>query len=103
MIHVIATVTLKPGVLSDYLGLLAANCRLVRAEEGCVSYVATRDVASGIASQEPLRADTVVICEQWTTLEALRAHLAAPHMAAWRERVRDLVAGSRLQVTEAVA
>ena len=103
MIHVIATITIKPGVETEYIKLLAANCVLVRAEEGCASYVATRDVASGIAVQEPPRPDTIIICEQWESLTALRAHLAAPHMAAWRQRVKDLVAGVRLQVTEAVA
>lgn len=103
MIHVTATISLKPGVMSEYLELLAANCRLVRAETGCVSYVPTRDVDSGIATQEPLRPDTIIICEQWTSLETLHAHLAAPHMATWRQRVKDLVAGVRLQVTEAVS
>lgn len=103
MIHVIATVTLKPGVEAEYLKLLAANCILVRAEKGCVSYVATRDVASGIPVQEPLRANTIIICEQWESLAALHAHLGAPHMATWRQNVKDLVAtGTRLQVTETV-
>ena len=102
MIHVVATVTLNPGVMAKYLELLAANCVLVRAEEGCVAYTPARDVNSGIGVQEPLRSDTVVICEQWTTLEALHAHLAAPHMTRWRENVKGLVAGVKLQVMETV-
>jgi len=30
----------------------------------------------------------------------LKAHLAAPHMAAYREQVKDLVGGVALQVLE---
>ncbi len=102
MIHVIATVTLKPGVQPAYLKLLAANCVLVRAEAGCVAYVGTQDIASGISVQSPLRPDTIVICEQWESLEHLSAHLAAPHMAVWRQKVKDMVVGVQLQVTESV-
>ena len=102
MIHVIATITIKPGIEAEYLKLLVANCVLVRAEAGCVSYVATRDVASGIPVQEPPRPNTVIICEQWESLVALHAHLAASHMTVWRQRVKDLVVGSQLHVTETV-
>jgi len=33
-------------------------------------------------------------------LDALKAHLAAPHMTTYRENVKDLVAGVTLQVLE---
>ncbi|MFH1569176.1 MAG: antibiotic biosynthesis monooxygenase [Gemmatimonadota bacterium] len=38
--------------------------------------------------------------EQWASLAALQAHLGAPHMATYRQRVKDLVKGVSLQVLE---
>ena len=38
--------------------------------------------------------------EKWSDVDALRAHLDAEHMAAYRERVVDLVAGATLRILE---
>jgi len=44
----------------------------------------------------------VTIIEKWQSLEDLRAHLAAPHMLAYRTAVKDIVADVSLKVlTEA--
>jgi quinol monooxygenase YgiN len=59
-------------------------------------------VATGIAAQVPLREDVVIILEKWDSLDALRAHLQAPHMREYRGRVKDLVARVQLQVLEPV-
>jgi quinol monooxygenase YgiN len=40
----------------------------------------------------------VTVIEKWNCLDALQAHLAAPHMTEYRERVRDLVVAVDLQV-----
>jgi len=100
MVYVVATVSLKPGVMPQYLELFAANRKLVLAEDGCIDYTPTCDLPTGLAAQGEIRADTVVICEKWESLEALRAHLAAPHMAVWRENVKSLVISTKLQVTK---
>jgi len=42
----------------------------------------------------------VTIVEKWESLEALQAHVVAPHMAAYRERVKDFVVRVSLQVLE---
>ena len=42
--------------------------------------------------------DSVTIIEKWETLENLEAHLKAPHMLAYREKVQDLVEGTSLKV-----
>lgn len=47
-----------------------------------------------------MRENVVVILEKWESLAALKAHLAAPHMAEYRQRVKDLVAGVTLQIVE---
>ena len=59
-------------------------------------------MAAGIAAQGPPRENVVTVVEKWESLEALRAHLAAPHMAEYRARVKDLVAGVKLQVLQPV-
>ena len=43
---------------------------------------------------------TVVVVEKWDNLDALNAHLVAPHMGSYREQVKDLVTGMNLQVLE---
>ena len=47
-----------------------------------------------------LKSGAVTILEKWESLNALKAHLAAPHMAEYREKVKDLVVGVKLQVVE---
>lgn len=100
MIHVLATITVAAGRRAAFLAEFHRVMPAVLAEDGCVAYAPAVDVASGIAIQPALRADTVVVIEQWRDLPALKAHLAAPHMAAYRERVKELVQGVQLQVLQ---
>ncbi len=100
MIHVIATVEVQPGTRDRFLAEFHANVPNVLAEAGCLEYGAAVDLATGLSNQSPLRPDTVVIVEKWSDLDALRAHLSAPHMTAYRARVRDVVVRSSLQVLE---
>lgn len=99
MIYVLATIRVKPGKRGDFLRVFLDNVPNVLAEEGCLRYAPTVDVDSGIEAQEGPRADVVTIVEQWESLERLHAHLAAPHMAAYRKQVQDWVEGVTLQVT----
>lgn len=100
MIHVLATIAVAPGRRDAFLAEFHRVMPAVLAEDGCLAYGPAVDVASGIPIQPPLRGDTVVVIEQWRDLPALKAHLAAPHMAEYRERVKGLVAGVQLQVLQ---
>ena len=100
MIHVIATITLKPGVREPFLEVFRWVTPLVRAEDGCLEYQATVDVQTTLAVQDGPRADVVTVVEKWASVEALYAHTAAPHMAEYREKVKDYVLGVRLVVSE---
>src|SRR5436190_509887 len=100
MVHVIATITVKAGQREVFLAEFRRIVPLVHAEAGCLEYGPTVDVASGIAVQGPPRENCAVIIEKWASLEALRAHLQAPHMIEYRARVKDLVAGVQLQVLQ---
>ena len=100
MIYVIATAELKPGTRDAFLAEFRRNVPNVRAEKGCIDYGPNVDIQSGIKTQIPLRDTVVTIVEKWESLEALQAHIGAPHMAAYRERVKDFVVRVSLQVLE---
>lgn len=100
MIHVLATVTVHPGKRDAFLAEFHRVMPHVHAEKGCIEYGPAIDVASGIAVQGPLRDAVVVIIEKWESLEALQAHLTAPHMIDYRTRVKDFVAGVTLQILQ---
>jgi quinol monooxygenase YgiN len=100
MIHVIATIKLKNGTRAAFLEHLMANVPAVLAEQGCHGYTPAIDVDSGLAAQGPLRDDTVVIVEAWSDLACLNAHLVAPHMTTYREKVKDMVDSVGLQVLQ---
>lgn len=102
MIYVIATVQVVPGKRDMFLDEFRRLVPSVLAEQGCLFYGPTVDIASGLARQIPLRESVVTIVESWESLVDLQAHIAAPHMATYRERVKDLVLGSELQILSPV-
>ena len=100
MIHVIATIELAPGKREAFLEEFRKLIPLVRAEAGCLEYGAAVDTPSGLSIQIPERANVVTVVEKWESVEALLAHSQAPHMAAYRPKVKDLVRGTQLQVLQ---
>ncbi|HZZ71209.1 MAG TPA: putative quinol monooxygenase [Pirellulales bacterium] len=100
MVHVIAAIEIAPGRRDDFLESFRRLMPTVHAEAGCGEYGPTVEIDSGLSLQPPVRENVVVICEQWESLAALHTHLAAPHMTAWREEVKDLVRAVTLQVLE---
>ncbi len=100
MIYVIATIEVKPGKRDAFLAEFHRNIPNVRAEKGCIDYGPTVDVKTDIKAQIAPRENVVTIVEKWESLAALQAHLTAPHMTAYRERVKEFVVGVTLQVLE---
>ena len=100
MIHVIATIECNLGKRVDFIEAFKRNVPNCLAEDGCLAYGPTIDTDSGISAQGPLRDNVVTVVEQWASLDALNAHLTAPHMATYREEVQSMVAGVSLQVLE---
>lgn len=99
MIDVIASIRIRPGGREEFLEKFKANVPNVLAEDGCLRYQPSVDAPSGLSAQEADE-NVVTIVEQWESLDALHAHLAAPHMAAYRETVKHLVEGAALKVLE---
>ena len=102
MIHVIATIELKPDCRDDYLKILGENVLKVKAEDGCLAYEPTIDMESGLPIKSEIRENVVTIVEAWENLEALHAHLKTTHMATYREAVKDYVLGLKVRVLQAV-
>jgi quinol monooxygenase YgiN len=98
MIHVIATINLKPNCRAEFLKAFARLVPLVHAEEGCIEYGATVDEPTGFPVQQLVGEDAMVVVEKWESVPALEAHLAAPHMEAWREETGAMVKGVSLLV-----
>ena len=98
MIHVIAIITTKRGQRDTVLQLFRANVQAVRAEQGCIEYEATVDSVPARKFQTEFGADTFAVIEKWESLEALEAHLAAPHMAAYSAKTRDMIANRVIHV-----
>lgn len=100
MIYVIARIELYEGCKKDFLKILKRNVPKVKAEKGCLAYEPAVNVDSGLPNQEELRQNAVMIIETWKSIDALHRHLKAPHMAEYREAVKDLVKSVSLQVLE---
>lgn len=102
MIHVIAVITAKPGQREAVLEAFRANVTAVRAERGCIEYGAAVDMDDGPSFQRQYGPDSFVVIEKWDDIDALKAHIAAPHMAAYAARTRDLVAQRAIHVLSPV-
>lgn len=98
MIHVIATIELHDGRRDAFLDQFRKIVPHVLAEPGCIEYGPTVDVATDIAAQLPARGDVVTIVEKWASLEHLKSHLVAPHMAEYRPKVKELIVKSTLVI-----
>src|SRR5450759_5159614 len=86
MIHVVAVITAKPGMRDSILQAFRANVPQVKAEQGCIEYGAAVDFEDGPKFQTKYGPDTLLVLEKWASVEALKAHAAAPHMAAYAAR-----------------
>jgi len=100
MIHVIATIELAEGKREAFLKRVHQLVPKVKAEKGCLEYGPAIDLPSGIKAQIPLRDNGVTMIEKWADLKALEAHLSAPHMMEYREDVKGMVLGTKLQVLQ---
>jgi quinol monooxygenase YgiN len=98
MIHVIATVELNPGTRDKFLAEFRKLIPDVKAEAGCIEYGPAVDAETDIPIQFKVGPDRVVVIEKWETVAALKAHGVAPHMQAYRARVKDYVRGMELRV-----
>ena len=98
MIHVVAVITTKPGKRAEVLKHFNANVPAVRAEKGCIEYGGAIDAENALPIQTKWGAETFLVIEKWESMDALRAHAAAPHMAAYGAKVKELIASRVIHI-----
>jgi len=75
-----------------------ANVPNVRAEQGCIEYGAAVDAEPTLKFQTAFGPDAFVVVEKWESLDALKAHAAAPHMAAYAAKTKDMIASRTIHI-----
>jgi quinol monooxygenase YgiN len=80
--YIVATIYPKPGKEEAVQAAILANISLVRKEKGCLRYDLHISGDGGTR---------FMFYEIWADKSAFEAHGAAPHMAAYRERIKDLL------------
>ena len=100
MVHVIAVITAKPGQRETILQHFRANTPAVRAEAGCIEYGAAVDADNALPFQTPWGPDTFVVVEKWDSMDALKAHAAAPHMAAYGAATKEFIASRVIHIMQ---
>jgi quinol monooxygenase YgiN len=98
MVHVIAVITAKPGMRDAILQAFRANVPAVNAEAGCIEYGAAVDLEDGPGFQKKYGPDTFLAIEKWESLDALKAHAAAPHMAAYGAKTKEMIASRVIHI-----
>jgi len=98
MIHVIAVITAKTGKRDAILQAFRANVPAVHAEKGCIEYGAALDAENALPFQVRWGPDTFLVIEKWDGMDALKAHAAAPHMAAYGAKTRNLIASRVIHI-----
>jgi quinol monooxygenase YgiN len=74
MIIITARIEIDPKKLGDFRAAIETMEKASRAEPGCIDYA----FAQELSNPSMLR-----ISERWQSMEALAAHFATPHMAAF--------------------
>ena len=98
LVHVLAVITAKPGKRAEVLENFNNNVPAVHAEEGCIEYGAVIDSSEASSFSVPFGPDTFVVVEKWESLDHLKAHAATPHMKAYAEKNKDLLADRKVHV-----
>jgi quinol monooxygenase YgiN len=91
MIHLIATLKIKPGSLPEILKAVAPCIEATRLETGCISY----DLFQSLSDE-----NTLVFVERWDDKAALEAHFHEPHLIAWREAGSPFFLDRKIEIIE---
>ena len=98
MICVIARIELAEGRRDDFLAEFRRLVPKVLEEKGCLEYAPMVDVPTAVGAQSPARDHVVTVVEKWERVEALEAHLVAPHMLEYRKAVKPMVVKTALEI-----
>lgn len=82
-IRVVAHLTSKPETIDETRSALEGFIDPTRAETGCIVYELMQN------NDDPT---DFTFVEEWASNETLDAHLASPHISAFKDRASDLLA-----------
>jgi quinol monooxygenase YgiN len=82
---------MRDAILKEF----RANMPAVHAEQGCIEYGPAIDAAG---SPTKYGDDTFVVIEKWESPDALKAHAASPHMAAYAGKTKEMIASRVIHV-----
>ena len=97
MIHVLASIKVKPGKRDILIEHLKSNIPNIIKEKGCIEYNSTIDVDYQMDNQT-FDKNMVTIIEKWENFDTLKNHMHAPHMLSYRKKVKDLVENTSLKI-----
>jgi quinol monooxygenase YgiN len=84
VIIVHGTIPIRPDCREQALELARVMAQATQAEPGCVSY----DFYLGLSD-----ANTLMLFQEWESMEALMKHFQTPHMEAFLQALPSVVAG----------
>ena len=102
MIHILVTMVVKEGRMKEFLSIGEKLRSQVLKEKGCLAYDYTREIASPLGIQEPVDPDRITLVERWESVEALKAHMDAPHMKELGPKMGDLRSSVVARVVEPI-
>ena len=91
MIYLVATLTIKPGSLPDFIDAAKACIAATRQEAGCISY----DLHQSLTDE-----NTLVFVERWENRESLDGHFNAAHFKVWREAGGPYFTSRKIEIVE---
>lgn len=99
--YVLCRFDLKPETdRADYVAKTRAVTDLVRAEKGCRMYTLLEDAQTDWEAPQRFGTRTFWMLEHWSSIDALKNHLATPHMKDFGPRVRPLRSASTFHVLQ---
>ncbi len=102
MLHVVVTMVIKEGRMAEFLSVCEALRPQVLAEPGCLAYDYTRELDAGLGIQEPVDPNRITLIERWTSPDALKKHLEAPHMKEAGPKLKELRTSVTARVGESI-
>jgi quinol monooxygenase YgiN len=91
MIYLVATLTIKPGTLPDFIDAAKTCIAATREEPGCISY----DLHQSLTDE-----NTLVFVERWEDQKSLDGHFEAPHFKVWREAGSSYFTSRKIEIID---
>lgn len=102
-VYVLCRFDLKPDAnISDYIAKTLSVVPAVRAENGCQMYTLLEDAKTDWEKPMRFGERTLWMVEKWDSIDALKAHLEAPHMKAFGPTVRSMRSSGTFHVLQEV-